>query len=476
MKVLSIDVSASSLRVLKVCHDEAGFHYETIYRVPNDMVYVDGHYHWDNEKILKGIQKGIVKACQEDPEIQSVGIDTWGVDYVPLDEKGNPLAMAMCYRDERCQKAMEAFLRETPYWEVYKQTGIQRCNFNTIFQLYDDLILEKKKFASFLLMPDYLSYRLTGEKRNEVTNLSTGALYNPLTRDYAEGCLAKVGLTKDKMPRLIRPGEQIGTLHLEGAPELPVIAVCSHDTASAIASMPLTPRSFYISSGTWSLLGAELDHPFINKETFEKDFTNEMGYDDHVCFLKNVMGFFMIQELRHEFNDIPFGDILKQANESKVDGLYIDVDDLPFASPRNMKAKILEYLDKTHQKHGDLSLGDLAHIVYESLAIKYALRIQDLEKLVGFEAESLVVTGGGTNIPSLLQRIADLSGLVVKTGEAEATAYGNAMVQFLALKEFTSLSEAREALFASSQHDVYSPRAMDKKAVFEAYTKATKGN
>ena len=141
-----------------------------------------------------------------------------------------------------------------------------------------------------------------------------------------------------------------------------------------------------------------------------------------------------------------------------------------------MKAKILEYLDKTHQKHGDLSLGDLAHIVYESLAIKYALRIQDLEKLVGFEAESLVVTGGGTNIPSLLQRIADLSGLVVKTGEAEATAYGNAMVQFLALKEFASLSEAREALFASSQHDVYSPRAMDKKAVFEAYTKATKGN
>ena len=143
MKVLSIDVSASSLRVLKVCHDEAGFHYETIYRVPNDMVYVDGHYHWDNEKILKGIQKGIVKACQEDPEIQSVGIDTWGVDYVPLDEKGNPLAMAMCYRDERCQKAMKAFLQETPYWEVYKQTGIQRCNFNTIFQLYDDLILEK---------------------------------------------------------------------------------------------------------------------------------------------------------------------------------------------------------------------------------------------------------------------------------------------------------------------------------------------
>lgn len=477
MKVCAIDVSASSLRVLKVTHENGHFSYETAYRAPNPILEENGHYVWDQEAIYQGIAEGIKKAVEEDSEIASVGIDTWGVDYVLLNKKGEAIRKAYCYRDSRCTPAMEDLLKKHPQEEIYAETGIQRCDFNSIFQLHDDIALHPVDFASFLFMPDYLCYRLTDEKKAEVTEVSTGAIYDPRKRDYSTKCLAMLGKKKGDMYPLIAPGETYGIIKRRGLPRLPVIAVCSHDTASAIASMPLNEHSFYISSGTWSLLGTELRAPFISEETRRADFTNEIGYQNRVCFLKNIMGFFMIQELRHQYGDPAFSEILKQADAAPERGLYINVDDAPFAHPGEMKEKILAYLDKTNQHHDDLSLGDLAKIVYDSLAIKYAEKIKELEKLVAYPAEDLVVTGGGTNIPSLLQKIADYSGLTVKTAEAEATAYGNAIVQMIALGEFTSLEEARHDLAQSSPRAVYEPHPSEKTAaIFAAYQKAIQGD
>ncbi|MBQ7995435.1 MAG: hypothetical protein IJ247_04385 [Bacilli bacterium] len=477
MKVLSIDISASSGRLIVVDHTKNNFEFEEIFRFKNEMKMENGHYRWDQDYILENIKKGLVEALKKHPDIASIGIDTWGVDYVLIDENGKSIDKTIAYRDPRNAEAAERLFKKHSYWEIYKESGIQYCPFNTIFQLFDDIHNRKMEFSKFLLMPDYLSYGLTGEKRLEVTNLSTGAIYDPVKKEVSPSLLDMIGCSKDKLCRIIRPGETIGMVDVEGK-KIPLIAVASHDTASAVGSLFLDEDTAYISSGTWSLLGCEEKSPIITKEGYKANFTNEIGINDNVCYLKNIMGLFMIQELKKEYEvtrpGLSFQNILDEATAVQNEERYVDVDYPPFSYPEHMKDKVIEYLEKTNQSVENLSLGNIARIIYQSLAVKYAEELKNLETLRGKRFKRLVLVGGATNVPLLEQAMADLMGIEILIGEKEATVAGNALCQFIANKEFSSLEGARKALWDRAKHQIFIPnKDFDSKKVIEAYKAAT---
>lgn len=465
MKVISVDLGATSGRVMTVTHERNRFSYTENARFPN-RVYKDkqGILRWDFGYLFSNVTEGIRKALKENPDASSIGIDTWGVDYGFVKD-GKLLGDPVCYRDTGTFASQKELLARVPFERIYAIAGIQNLHFNTIYQLAG----EKRDYSevgSFLMIPDLIAYFLTGEARLEECNASTTSLYDKKNKRMSKELLEAIGVPERIFPKLIFAGETYGNLKKEFKPEgfdreVPVVAVPTHDTASAVLGADGQGEFAYISSGTWSLIGTELKSPIINEESRKANFTNEIGYGSTVRFLKNTMGMFLINEARNDYEKhgqkIGVPDIVRLVQEAKDTDCYLDVDDPLFETPGDMLGKIRTYAARTRQE-APATPGETMKVIYRSMACRYKKILSDLEKLAQVCFSSILVVGGGNRAEILNQYTADTCGIDVVTGPSEATVLGNALAQFIALKEIPDVSQGRKDIAASLEERIYRPR------------------
>lgn len=485
MKVLSIDLGASSGRCMVVDYLNGDLTYEEIHRFKNDIIKIDGFLRWDINKIIFNIKEGIEKSFKKYPEIESIGVDTWGVDYCLLNRDGELIEYPISYRDDHTLNIFEEVSKILSFKTIYSINGLQYLHFNTIYQLfymyqYRNLIATKAH--CFLMIPDYIAYVLTGETRLEITNASTTGLINHKTKLLDNFLISELGIKKSIFPKIIYPGEKYGYLKKEFLPNLnknvPVTAVCSHDTASAILGTSLSKSSIYISSGTWSLLGVELENSLVNDETLNSGFTNELGYKSSVDFLKNISGMFIVNQVLKDWElydeKINVESIPRMINDCAEYIGYIDVDDELFLTPNNMTLKIKKYLDKTNQFH-PVFKGQMLNLIYISMAAKYKFYIDKLSKLIGKNINEIVICGGGNKADILNQYIANFTNLKVVQGPNEATVLGNAVSQLISLNEIENEIVARQIINKRYKGKLYMPQDVDIfKHKYNEYLKITK--
>ena len=462
---LAVDIGASSGRHILGHLENGKIKLEEIYRFENGMDHKDGKLLWNLDRLFGEIVTGMRK-CKELGKIPvSMAIDTWAVDYVLLDAQDRILGETYGYRDHRTD-GMDAetakILQET---ELYAKTGIQKQIFNTIYQLMAEKQKEPEllqRAETLLMLPDYFGFRLTGNKLSEYTNGSTTQLVNPTTFQWDTDLIRKLGYPEDIFLPLQMPGTKVGQLLPEIQKEvgfnLEVVLCGSHDTASAVMAVPQTSGDgIYISSGTWSLMGIESLKPIINGNAAAANFTNEGGYDRRFRFLKNIMGLWMIQSVRHEYNDAySFAQLCDMAEESKDFPSRVDVNDPSFLSPDSMVEVIKQYCQKTGQQVPE-SVGELASVVYCSLAQSYGETVSGLEKIAGRIYDSIHIIGGGSNAAYLNQLTADATGKTVYAGPGEATAIGNLLAQMIHAEELADLKNARKCVRESFEIKKFVP-------------------
>lgn len=448
---LAIDIGASSGRHILGSMESGKLVLEEIYRFKNGAVEKDGKLVWDDKSLFKNIVAGI-KKCSEIGKIPvSIGIDTWGVDYALLDENDNLINEIYSYRDTRTVEVVDKVHAVCSEAELYSRTGIQKQVFNTIYQLYCDKLSGKlKKAKTFLMVPDYFHFLLTGEKRNEYTNASTTGLLNASARDWDYTVIEKLGFPKELFKPLSLPGTTVGNLREEIRNEVGFDAkIClpaTHDTASAVMAVPNEGMPLYISSGTWSLLGIETQKEITDKKALEAGYTNEGGYNKSVRFLKNIMGLWMIQCIKKELNDkYSFTDFVVEANKAKGFDSLVDVNDLSFFSPESMIDAVKNYCKKTNQKVPE-TVGEIVLCVYTSLAKCYKEAVIQAEEITGAKFDAINIVGGGCQNVLLNELTAKWSGKTVVTGPIEATATGNLLAQMLASGDIKDLSEGKDII------------------------------
>lgn len=482
LKMLAIDLGASSGRGIVGSFDGEKLTLRENHRFSNDPVIVNGRMHWDILRIFYEIKQSITKTVLEKDNIRSIGIDTWGVDYALLDKYGRMLANPMHYRDTRTNGIAEHVAKTVPLDELYATAGIQCLNFNTIFQLAADLRDDPNAFdraERMLNIPDLLNYFLTGNMANEYTVLSTGALLDAAKRDYAFDLTDRLGIPRRLFGKIVQPGTAVGkllpqVLEETGKTDAEVITVASHDTASAVIAVPTQEEDFiYISSGTWSLMGTELREPLINAQSQAMNLTNEGGAMGTIRFLKNIMGLWLIQESRRQWrregNEYSFAQMEAWAKECKPLRSFIDPDDASFATPGNMPERVREFCRRTNQPVPE-TVGEVVRCIYESLALKYRMTAESIESLMGRKAKVIHVVGGGTKDHFLSQMTADACGVPVAAGPEEATAIGNLMMQAIAAGEVADIREARQIISASFALKHYEPTS-ERDAWDEAYNR-----
>ena len=469
-KMLAIDLGASSGRGIVGSFDGEKLTLKENHRFSNDPVILCGRMYWDILRIFHEIKQSIAKTVLDGDAIRSIGIDTWGVDYALLDANGRMLANPTHYRDARTEGIVSYVGRFFAPSELYATTGIQCMNFNTIFQLAADLRDDGEIFKNatrMLNVPDLLNYFLTGNMANEYTILSTGALLDAHKRDYAKDIIAKAGIPQGLFGEIVQPGTFMGKLLPQvqgevGKTDAEVLTVASHDTASAVIAVPTQEKEFlFISSGTWSLMGTELDAPKINAETEKYNFTNEGGVNNTIRFLKNIMGLWLIQESRRQWRregkEYSFAELEMLAKEAKPFHCFIDPDHPSFVAPGDLPARVREFCQKTGQ-YVPQTVGEVMRCIYESLALKYRYTAEVIGKLTGIRPRIIHVVGGGTKDGFLSQMTADACNLPVCAGPEEATAIGNLLVQLMAAGEAKDLSDARAIVAASFAPKHYTPK------------------
>ena len=482
LKMLAIDLGASSGRGIVGSFDGQKLSLRENHRFSNDPVTVNGRLCWDILRIFHEIKQSITKTVLDGDNVSTIGIDTWGVDYALLDKYGRMLANPVHYRDTRTDGVQERMSRIIPAEELYSVAGIQTLNFNTVYQLFTDLNEDPEKFAladRMLNIPDLLNYFLTGVMANEYTILSTGALLDASKRSYANALLERLGIPQKLFGKIVEPGTVLGgllpqVLSETGKTDAKVMTVASHDTASAVLAVPTQEEDFiYISSGTWSLMGTELRSPLINDQSRAANFTNEGGALGTVRFLKNIMGLWIIQESRRQWKregkEYSFAQMEAWAKEAPAFRSLIDVDHVSFSTPGNMPEKIREFCRMTEQPVPE-TVGEVVRCIYESLALKYRYVAEAIQKMMGKQAKVIHVVGGGTKDGFLSQMTADACGIPVAAGPEEATAIGNLMMQAISLGEVANVKQAREIIAASFDLKHYTPTA-DRAAWDEAYHK-----
>ena len=469
-KMLAIDLGASSGRGIVGSFDGQKLSLKENHRFSNDPVILNGRMYWDVLRIFHEIKQSIAKTVLDGDAISSIGIDTWGVDYALLDERGKMLSNPYHYRDARTEGIVSYVGRFFAPSELYAQTGIQSMNFNTIFQLACDLRDDAKMVENasrMLNIPDLLNYFLTGNMANEYTILSTGALLDAEKRDYAKDIIARAGIPQRLFGEIVQPGTTIGKLLSQvqsevGKTDAKVLTVASHDTASAVIAVPTQEKEFlFISSGTWSLMGTELDAPKINAQTEKYNFTNEGGVNNTIRFLKNIMGLWLIQESRRQWKregkEYSFAELESLAKVAKPFRCFIDPDHPSFVAPGDLPARVREFCQKTGQ-YVPQTVGEIMRCIYESLAMKYRYTAEIIGKLTGISPRVIHVVGGGTKDGFLSQMTADACGIPVCAGPEEATAIGNLLVQLMAAGEAKNLSDARAIVAASFACKHYTPQ------------------
>ncbi len=442
---LAIDIGASSGRHILSHIENDRLCLEEIYRFDNNIKNENGTLIWDIDNLFREVKAGIAKCKQLGKLPKSVAIDTWGVDYVLLDSAKEEILPAVSYRDGRTEESSKAVGEIISQEELYSRTGIQKQSFNTIYQLYADKLSGKLSRAKhFLMMPEYLSFKLTGEMINEYTNATTTNLVNAESKQWDKYILNKLGLPEDIFLPLSVPGTVVGGFTKEVKNEVgfdsTVILCPSHDTASAVAACPIDGEIVYISSGTWSLIGTENTYPVLSEKAQKANFTNEGGIEYRFRFLKNIMGMWLFQNIRRNINkELTYDEMMYTALSSKFTE-KIDPNDSAFLAPENMIEAVKSYLGKP-----DLFLPDVLSCVYHSLADSYRKAVEEIESISGKEIKAIHIVGGGSKDKYLNKLTSEYTGKKVFTGLMEATATGNLISQIMYDKNIT-LTEAREII------------------------------
>ena len=440
---LAIDIGASSGRHILGYIENSKLHLEEIHRFENYITNQNGTLVWDIEHLVNEVKKGIAK-CKEVGKIPcTVAIDTWGVDYVLLDENKQEIIPAVSYRDSRTNRVINKVESIISAEELYLKTGIQKQNFNTIYQLYADKLSGRLEDAKhFLMIPAYLSYKLTGIIKNEYTNATTTGMVNAESKTWDNDIIEKLGLPKHLFGTLDTPCTVIGNFTKEmqdyAGFDSTVIFAPSHDTASAVCACPIDDNSVYISSGTWSLIGVESLNPIVNEKSMAANFANEGGIDYRFRFLKNYMGMWLFQNVKKNLNNkFSYDDMMRLAMQSKRFEM-LDTNAPDFLAPENMINAIRSYL-----KNESIPIEVVINSVYHSLAQSYKNAIDEIEKLADKTIDNIFIVGGGSKDTYLNELTAQYTGKKVVTGLSEATATGNLLSQIMYDKKI-SLAQARD--------------------------------
>lgn len=466
----SADLGATSGRTIVGRFDGKRMELEELTRFDTPLTEADGHFYWDLAALYNEIIRGLRTVAQRGISIESIGIDTWGVDVALFGGDGRLLRRPLSYRDPHTFDAMEDyFATKMPRHEVYARTGIQVMNFNTLYQLHamrregDSALAAADKI---LFLPDALTYMLTGEAVCEYTIATTSQMVDPATRDLHPELLGTLCLSRDRFGRMVSPGTVVGTItpevqRLTGLGAVNVVAVAGHDTASAIAAVPASDARFaYLSSGTWSLMGIELPHAVIDGRSARLNFTNEGGVGGTVRFLKNICGMWLYERCRKEFPEevrrLPHPELQGSALEAAAFRSLINPDDPCFANPESMTRAIQQYCGRTGQPVPETH-QQLCRCIFESLALRYRQVLGWLRGTTGTPINVLHIIGGGSRNAVLCQMAADACGIGVKTGPQEGTALGNMMLQAQAQGAVDGLREMRRVVAASVETGSYTP-------------------
>ncbi len=470
-KLIVCDIGASSARVFGAAYDGGKLSLEVLHRFLNKPIIVGTSLYWDIFALHEGLKRGIAAAGKD---ADSIGIDSFSNDYLLFDSAGAIIEPPHAYRDGRTLGMVEEMDKHISRKELYYRTGLQ---FNRMNSLYQWLSLAKQRpwmletAESLLFVPDALAFFLTGEKVTEYTLASVSQGYNPSEGGWDLPLLESVGFPARLLQRIVRPGEEAGKLSRAVSEELSVkqlsvIAVGEHDTASAVAAVPsLAPRFAYISSGTWSIVGTEIDKPLINERSYRHGLANEGGVGGRIRLLKNVMGLWILQECKRYWQergcDYNFSELARLAAESKWEAHLFDPDDEMFYQPGPMPELIARFFE-SQGKAAPKETGDVVRCVLLSLACKYRYVLECLEYACGYELPAVHIIGGGAQNELLNQFTANITVKPVYAGPSEATALGNAMVQLIAAGEFSSLPEARSALIRSADVAEFLPDGKEK--------------
>ncbi len=472
-KFIGFDLGAESGRCVVASLFENRVILNEVHRFNTHNYTKDNQFHWDISAIFNEIIEGLSKAKKEfGNEFEGIGIDTWAVDYALIDEMGKIINDPFHYRDNRTDGIMEEAFSIISKSEIYNKTGIQFVQFNTIYQLLSE---KKNKPNSLniadkmLLIPDYINFLLTGKKKAEYTNASTTGLVEPLTRKWSWELIDTFGLPRKIFPELVGPGTVIGTIlpliaKKSGLSDrIPVIASTSHDTASAVVSVPTTEKnSVFLSSGTWSLMGIELDRPILSSQAMGYNFTNEGGYENTVRFLKNIIGLWPVQECKRYWqeksNDYSYQELTSMANDFGFANAWVDLNDPRFLKAGEMPEKIIAYLKETGQ-HINPGIGFIIRVILESLAFSYRNTLNEIELTTGEKIKRLHAVGGGIQNELLTQLTADAIGRVVIAGPIEGTIIGNIGVQAITARVVENLHDWRMMVSNSFNLKKYEPQS-----------------
>lgn len=473
--VCAIDFGATSGRmIISRINEEGILETEEVRRFPNAIQEKDGDgkFYWNMTALIGEVTAGLHDlAARKDIQIQAIGVDTWGVDVVMVDDKGQMIEEPRAYRDPYSIEAMQKYFEIVPKETVYKKTGIQFLNFNTLFQLYACHREGFKPFeqaAQYVFIPDYVSLVLTGKAVCEYTILSTSQFLDPRTKQIDAELIAAAGADIKKFPPIVYPGEIIGNLKKEVADfgyDIPVVAIAGHDTGSAVAAVPAKDENFaYLSSGTWSLMGIESKDPIISDRTFELNFTNEGGIEGTTRFLKNITGMWILEQCRKEWKkmgkDYDFKTLGEMEQSGEAFRSFINPDDPMFANPKSMLEAIKEYCQKTGQLVPETD-AQIARLIMESLAMRYRTVFGWLQELASFPLNVLHIIGGGCQNVLLAQWTSNSIGVPALTGPTEATAIGNIMMQFKAIGLVKDITEMRALIAKAIPLKRYEPQDHD---------------
>lgn len=477
-RVLAFDFGASSGRAIIGCFDGDKITLEEVHRFSNDPVSVGGTVYWDVLRLFYEIKQGIIKA-KIAGGFDSIGIDTWGVDFGLIDSEGKLMENPVHYRDARTVGLVDEAFKTMPKEKLYGITGIQFMELNTIFQLislkkYRPWMLERAD--KMLFMPDLFGYMLTGKMCAEYSIASTSQLIDLDKRTWSKEILDAFGIKESVFAPLVQPGTVLGELSKEiceecGVDPVPVISVCGHDTQSAITSVPCEDGDFaFLSSGTWSLFGTELDKPIVNETSMNINITNEGGFDGSTGFLKNIIGLWLIQESRRQWKregkEYSYADLEKLALAAEPFKCFIDPDAPEFVPHGNIPERVREFCRKTGQYVPE-TVGEIMRCIYESLAMKYRLTFEKLRECTERDYPVIHVIGGGTKDGLLCQMTANSCDRTVKAGPIEATVMGNVAVQLMSDGSVKNIGQARKIVAESSELKTFEPKDTDKWA--EAY-------
>lgn len=484
---LAFDIGASSGRAILGILENGKLGLTEVHRFKNQMTRIHDSYFWNIFSLFDELKTGL-KKCISEFKVQpnSIGIDTWGVDYALVTGDGHLAGLPFAYRDHRTDNSMEEFFRILPKKQTYLLSGIQFMQFNTLFQLFASVQQDYSglKIADNLLFtPDTLNYLFTGIKKNEYTIASTSQLLKPGKSEWESKLFEAAGIPQTLAGEIIQPGTNLGELLPEvlvetGSAPIPCIAVASHDTASAVVSVPAQGENWaYLSSGTWSLLGIESPVPLVSEQTLEMNFTNEGGVEGTTRFLKNIMGMWLIQECKRIWDSqsiMGWHEIVALANNVKPFKSLINPDDSCFLNPGDMPKAVQDFCIKTNQPVPQTK-GEIARCIYDSLVLKYKFTIKQIESVTGNKIEKLHIIGGGAHNATMNQLTADATGVPVFAGPTEATAIGNILLQAKALDKVKSLAEIREIVRNSFEVTEYTPSPkLDWETAFGKFEKILK--